>query len=159
MKSNHALDEIVVTVVYTSLTTLVAVTSECCWYRVICKTWTGTYGTLQTVQTQIRRRVLRRLIRDWIVCLYHRKLKVKWNNRKSPFRTIFSAHTRRQSTHQCYLCFDYFTIMFHWCGRAPYSARTYICNLGGVRWCKTGLSAPPPRLVIPTDRSVAGLLL
>ena len=40
MKSNLMLDEIQVTVIY-SRTSLVAVMSECCVERVICKSWTG----------------------------------------------------------------------------------------------------------------------
>ena len=40
-------------------------------------------------------------------CLFdYRKLTIKWNNSKSPFRTIFSAYTQRQSTHQCYQYLD-----------------------------------------------------
>ena len=66
---------------------------QCRVKRVICKTWTG---TLATVQTQIRRRRTRRLIRVCTVCLNYRKLRVKWNNLKSPFMTIFSVFTQRQ---------------------------------------------------------------
>ena len=32
------------------------------------------------------------------VCLNYRKLRVKWNGLKSPFRSIFPAYTQRQST-------------------------------------------------------------
>ena len=39
------LDEIQITVIY-SRAILVAVMSECCVNRVICKIWTGTFGTL-----------------------------------------------------------------------------------------------------------------
>ena len=35
-----------------------------------------------------------------------RKLKVKWNYRKSPVRIIFPAQLKRQSTQQCCQCFD-----------------------------------------------------
>ena len=45
MLSNRALDEIQVTVIYSSII-LVAVTSECFLWRVICKTLTGTFETL-----------------------------------------------------------------------------------------------------------------
>ena len=43
---NCALDEIQVTGIY-SRAILAAVTSECCCYRVIYKTWTGTFGVLE----------------------------------------------------------------------------------------------------------------
>ena len=66
IRSNRASDEIHVTVIYSR--TIVTVTSECCWWRAICKTWTGTFETLATAQTQIRRRKTQR------------KLRVKWNS-------------------------------------------------------------------------------
>ena len=62
-------------------------------------------GHWQTVQTQIRHR-MRCLIRVCTVCSNYRKLRVKWNSLKFPFRTIFPANTKRQSTHQCCQCFD-----------------------------------------------------
>ena len=60
----------------------------------------------QTVQTQIRRRVLRRLIWVCIVCLNNRKSRFKWNCLKYPFRTLFPDFTQTQSTHQCSQYFD-----------------------------------------------------
>ena len=55
-------------------------------------------GHWQTVQTQIRRRRTWRLIRICIVCLNYRKLRVKWNDCKFPFRTIFPAHRDNRPT-------------------------------------------------------------
>ena len=66
-------------------------------------------GHWQTVQIQITRRKTRCLIRICTVCLNNRKLRIKWNSPKSPFRTIFPACTQRQSTHQYSQCFDYFS--------------------------------------------------
>ena len=77
-------------------TILVAVTSECSVKRVI--RVKPALGHSQTVQTQIRRQRMRPLITVCTVCLNYRKLKVKWNSLKSPFRTIFPAYTQRQST-------------------------------------------------------------
>ena len=71
-------------------------------------------GHRQTVQTQIRRHRTWRLNRVCTVCENYRKLIVKWNNLKSPFRTIFTADAQRQSTHQLCQCFDYFSeIQYH----------------------------------------------
>ena len=42
----------------------------------------------------------RRLIRVWTVCLNFWKLRVEWNIVDSLFRSIYSAYTQRQSTHQ-----------------------------------------------------------
>ena len=61
----------------------------------------------QTVQTQIKRRGTRPLIRICTVCLNYSKLRVKWNNLKSPSRTVFPANIQRQWVHQCYQCFHY----------------------------------------------------
>ena len=84
-------------------------TRQCCQcFHLIslrCQHW-------QTVQTQIRRRRTWRLIRVCTICLNYRKLRVKGNNRKAPFRTIFPAYTQRQSTQQCCQCFDF--ISYRW---------------------------------------------
>ena len=64
-------------------------------------------GRWQTVQNKIKRHRTRRLIRICTVCLNCRKLRVKWNMVKSPLRTTFPAYSQRQSTPQCYQCFDY----------------------------------------------------
>ena len=85
-----SLYEIQVTVIY-SRAILVTLTSECSLKRVICKTWTGLTHTLQT---QIRRRIMWRLIRVCTVFLNYGMLRFKWNNLKSPFRTIFLALLR-----------------------------------------------------------------
>ena len=77
---------------------LVAVTS---WCRV-----KPGLGPWQTVQAQIRRGRTRHQIRVCTVCLNYKKLRVKWISLKSPFRTIFSAYSQRQSIHQCCQCFD-----------------------------------------------------
>ena len=82
--------EIQVTVIY-SRAILVTLTSESNLKRVICKTWTGLTHTLQT---QIRRRIMWRLIRVCTVFLNYGTLRFKWNNLKSPFRTIFLALLR-----------------------------------------------------------------
>ena len=50
----------------------------------------------------------RRLIRVCTVCWNYKKLWVKWNSRKSPFRNIFQAYIQRESTYQCSQCFDFF---------------------------------------------------
>ena len=78
---------------------LVTVTSEC--------NVRPRLGYWQTVQTQIRRHRTRRLIRVCTVCFNYRKLRIKWNNLTSPFRTIFPAYTQRKSTHQCCQYFDF----------------------------------------------------
>ena len=62
-------------------------------------------GRWQTVQTQVRRRILN-----------YRKLRVKWNNCKSPCRTILSAYTQEQSTQQCCPRFDFY---FWWNSYLP----------------------------------------
>ena len=118
----NALDETQVTIIY-SRAILVAVTSEWCWQRAICKTWNETFGTLansaypdqtpqnvasdqdvhsllilQKVKGKMKQSMWR-LIRMCTVCLYYRKLRAKWNSLKSKFRTIFPAYTQRQSTH------------------------------------------------------------
>ena len=80
---------------------LVAVKSECSVKWVISKIWTGTL----VVQIQISRHSARRLIRICTACLNYRKLMVKWISFRSSFRTIFSAYTQRQSTHQSQLAF------------------------------------------------------
>ena len=55
----------------------------------------------------VRRRA-RRLVRVCTFCLNYRKLRVKWNSLKLPFRTSFPAYTQRQLIHQCCQCFNYF---------------------------------------------------
>ena len=66
MKSNGSLDEIQVTVIY-SRAILVAVMSECCVKRVICKTWTGTLANSadpdQTPQNAASDQVLHYLLK------------------------------------------------------------------------------------------------
>ena len=53
---------------------LVAVTSECCVKRAICKIWTGhSAWHWHTVQTHMTYRRTQRLIRVYIVCLNDRK--------------------------------------------------------------------------------------
>ena len=80
-------------------------------------------GHCQTVQTQIRRRRTRRLIRACTVC---------WNSLK--FRTIFPAYTQRQSTHQCCQYFDRnYNLIPRFCGHAylllaqKYAVLNYKC--------------------------------
>ena len=46
------------------------------------------------MQTQIRLQRTRRLIKVCTVCLNYRKLRVKWNSFKSPFRTILQVYTQ-----------------------------------------------------------------
>ena len=59
---------------------------------------------MKSVQPQIR---MRRPIRVCSNCLNYKKIRVKWDSLKCPIRTSFPAYTeRRQSTHQCYQCFD-----------------------------------------------------
>ena len=87
-------------------------------------------GRWQTVQTQIRRRTVRRLIRVCTVCVNHRKIRAKWNSLKSPFRTIFPAYTQRQTTHLYYQCFDFVSYRLLSCTSNPfwkgvYSKRKY----------------------------------
>ena len=65
----------------------------------------GTFGALanSAVQDQTTCDV-------WLVSAILLKLqvlRVKWKSLKSPFRTIFSAYTRRQLTNQCCQCFDF----------------------------------------------------
>ena len=97
--------EIQMTVIY-SHTILVAVTSECPVKKLSAKPGLEHW---QTVQTQIRRRSTRRLIRVCTVCLNYRKLRVDWNSLMSPFRTRSSGpfiYAQRQSTHQYSQYFD-----------------------------------------------------
>ena len=44
----------------------------------------------------------------WIctVCLNKKEMRVNWNNTESLIRSIFPVYIQRQSTHQCYTCFD-----------------------------------------------------
>ena len=65
-------------------------------------------GHWQTVQTQIRCRRMRHLIRVCTVCLNYMKLRAEWNSHKSPSRAIFPAYTQGQLTHQCCQCFEYY---------------------------------------------------
>ena len=95
---------------------LVALTSVCCVKRVICKTLV--LGLWQTTQTHFRPHRMRRLITVCTVCFNIRKLRVKWNSLKFPFRTTFQAFTQRQLTNQCCQCFDCFIFLifsFWWC--------------------------------------------
>ena len=64
----------------------------------------GLYGLghWQTVQIQIRRHKTRRLIRICTVCFNYKKLRVKLNSLKSPFRTSFPAYTQRHYWCQCF---------------------------------------------------------
>ena len=100
--------EIQITVIY-SRTILVAVTSECPVKKLSAKPGLEHW---QTVQTKIRNRKTRRLIRVCTVCLNYRKLRVKWNSLNwvpvldTWSRTIFPAYTQRQSTHQYSQYFD-----------------------------------------------------
>ena len=57
---------------------LVAVTSECCWQRVICKTWTGTLWTLANNADPDEMPITRRLIKVCTVSLNYSKLRIKW---------------------------------------------------------------------------------
>ena len=75
----------------------VAVTSV----LLIVKRGLGRLGHWQTVQTQIRRRITRRLISVFTVCLNDRKLWVEWNNLKSP--PILLSETIDPD---CCRCFD-----------------------------------------------------
>ena len=105
MKSNRALDEIHVMVIY-SRDNLVAVTSEWSVKRVICKTWTGTLANSpdpdQTPQNAASDQSPHCL-------LNYRKLRIKRNSLTYPYRTIFPAYTQRHSTYQCSQCFDYYS--------------------------------------------------
>ena len=97
------LDETQVTVIY-SRAIVVSETSECGVMRVIGKIWTGTLANTadpdQTPQNAASDQGLHCLLNK-------RKLKVKWNSLKFPFRTIFRAYTQRQSTNQCCQYFDH----------------------------------------------------
>ena len=102
MKSNRAFVRNPGNVFY-SRATLVTVTSECRVKRVICKTWSWTLANNIDLDQTAQKRV----IRVCTICLNYRKLRVKWNSYKSPFRTILPAYTQRQPTHQWCQCFDY----------------------------------------------------
>ena len=79
-KSNCALDEIQVTVIY-NRAILVAVTSERRVQRGLSvKPGLGHLRHWQTVQIQIRCHRTRRLIMVCSACLNYRKLKVEWNS-------------------------------------------------------------------------------
>ena len=78
MKSNRAFLQKPGNGYFCSRAILASVTSECPVKMVIiCKIWTGTLAN----RTQ-------RLIRNYTICLNYGKLRVKWNNLKSPFTTI-----------------------------------------------------------------------
>ena len=77
-------------------------TSESCVKRDICKTWTG---HLQIMQTQIRQQRTRLLVRLCTVCLYYRKLRVKWNS-LSPLSRPISQPTPRDNRSPVLSCFD-----------------------------------------------------
>ena len=102
--------EIQVTVIYIGAI-LVVVTSECSVKRVFCKNldWDiGTQCSLPRSDSTERGVWSGSSLFAWII----RILKVKRNNLKSPFRTIFPTNSLWQSFHQCWQCVDCLTGAF-----------------------------------------------
>ena len=88
MQSNRALDEIFMIAPFSSLWRQSAVERG-----LFIKQGLGYLGYWQTVQTQIRRRRTRLLIRVCTVCLNYRNLRVEGNSLKSPLGMISPAYT------------------------------------------------------------------
>ena len=80
---NHVVSSI--KIVYSRALFSVAVMSECCKKNLSVKPGMGHW---QTVQTQIRRYRIRRLISVCTVCLNYRKFRVRWNCLQPPFSLI-----------------------------------------------------------------------
>ena len=94
-------------------------------------------GHWQTVQTQIRRHRTWRLIRICIVCLNYRKLRVKWNDFKFPFRTIFPAHRDNRPTSVV----SALIIICFYCGFSYSLRRPYVDRTQFVIWAAPELKA------------------
>ena len=74
--------EIQETIIYSRAILITVISAQGCQCRVKRVIVEPAFGHWQTVQTQIRRRRTRCLIRVCTVCLDYRKLKVKWNSLK-----------------------------------------------------------------------------